>query len=225
MPGAVRKDHLARRSSCWHHRSGERFVNKESPTRAIDAPRPVRDIIVDARKASGRTEKQVNREYRRHMEAEGRDAPKSIMTKVRDKRRVFALDPVESRCIARALDIDPAIITRTTPVVGDTPVTADTSDVIDLPEEQAPRTEEDSADILPPRTYGAGGTSFSEIKGGIRFTIDMDLDAAQFDRLTLAIPAYMMRTTRAGGMVRCRADVPIFPYQAELIMRAIYGGR
>lgn len=211
-------------------------MNTDSPTRALDAPRPIRDIIVDARKSSGRTEKQVNREFRRHMAEAEREAPKSIMTKVRDKRRVFSLDEVEARCLALALDIDPVVLIRdasgsapgqdaaSAPDAADETVETDRTPHTD----PGPRVEETGTqkeDVLPVRTYGAPGVSFFEVRGSLQIAIDMDLDATQFDRLTLAVPAYMMRIQRAGGVIRCQARVPIFPYQAELIMRAIYGGR
>ena len=216
-------------------------MNTDSPARAIADPRPIRDIILDARKKSGRTEKQINREYRRHMQEAGRDAPKSIMTKVRDRRRVFSLDSVEARCLAQALDIDADIIAckdapaaepeilrdRNPATAGMATRSIDPETTTERVTETSPRQmrKKDNSTLLPPRTYGVAGVSFAEVAGGLRFSIDMNLDAAQLDRLTLAIPAYMMKIRRAGGIMRCQANVPIFPYQAELIMRAIYGGR
>lgn len=203
-------------------------MNTNSPTRALDAPRPIRDIIIDARKSSGRTEKQVNREFRRHMAEAEREAPKSIMTKVRDKRRVFTLDDVEARCLARALDIDPSILIRDRAETSSHPASSSVSKTVEEPSRGvSPGKEEKAGQVasLTPRTHGAPGVSFVEDQGSLHIAIDMDLDASQFDRLTLAIPAYMMRTQKAGGIIRCKARVPIFPYQAELIMRAIYGGR
>lgn len=206
-------------------------MNNHSPARSLAEPRPVRDIIIDARKTSGRTEKQVNREYRRHMQEAGLEAPKAIMTKVRDKRRAFTLSTEEARCLAAALDIDPAIlIPATTESKPSTPPSAppgtDSAPEVESESDEEERpTGGDDEPVLAPRSYGAAGVGFSELPDGLQFTIDMDLDHVQFDRLTLAIPTYMMRYQRAGRMIRCRASVPIFPYQAELIMRAIYGGR
>jgi len=216
-------------------------VNEASTPRSTEEPRTVREIVMAASASSSRTQKQINREYRRHMAEAGHEGPKSIMTKVRDRRRVLALSPTEARCLALALDIEPSLLTPSIDVERDTSLDDGPSSGSARPPEgdaredapaqseptPSPPPGEDTAaePLLAERTYGAAGVGFSEVPEGLRFTIDMDLNASQFDRLTLAIPAYMMRIERGGGRIRCRASVPIFPYQAELIMRAIYGGR
>lgn len=218
-------------------------MNEASTPRSTEEPRTVREIVMAASASSGRTQKQINREYRRHMAEAGHEGPKSIMTKVRDRRRVLSLSPTEARCLAMALDIEPSLLTPSIDEDRDTSLddgapsgngkstTGGTREdepvqTEPMPTSSPPPHEDPAAEpVLAERTYGAAGVGFSQVPEGLRFTIDMDLDASQFDRLTLAIPAYMMRIERAGGQIRCRASVPIFPYQAELIMRAIYGGR
>ena len=196
------------------------------------APRTLRDTILDARTASGRTEKEINREYRRHMKEEGREAPKSIMRKVRDKRRVFSLDEVEARCLAKALDISPSWLTNREPTMPKPhPLATEAPPRRPRPPEDIDHTafdREAKAIRETPHTSLNNhplDVGFRDVEGSLHFSISTTLSSAQFDRLTLAIPAYMMRTTRKGDAIHCQADVPIFPYQAELIMRAIYGGR
>lgn len=62
-----------------------------------------------------------------------------------------------------------------------------------------------------------------EVEGGLQLLINMELTRHQFDRLTIAVPEYMMKTEPRGDKIYCRGTVPIFPHQAELIMRAIWG--
>ena len=62
-----------------------------------------------------------------------------------------------------------------------------------------------------------------EVEGGLQLLINMELTRHQFDRLTIAVPEYMMKTEPRGDKIYCRATVPIFSHQAELIMRAIWG--
>lgn len=64
-----------------------------------------------------------------------------------------------------------------------------------------------------------------EVEGGLQLLINMELTHQQFDRLTIAVPEYMMKTEPRGDKIYCRGTVPIFPHQAELIMRAIWGAK
>lgn len=64
---------------------------------------------------------------------------------------------------------------------------------------------------------------FYETSQGLTFLINKKLTAEQMERLSLSIPEYMMSVEKLEDGYFCRGQVTIFPYQAELLMRAIYG--
>lgn len=86
-----------------------------------------------------------------------------------------------------------------------------------------------AAPTQPRRQESEGGRKISvgmyETDEGLRFIVNKILTPNQFDRLTLAIPEYMMQVERLANGFMTRANVPIFPYQAELLTRAIYGAK
>lgn len=187
----------------------------------------LRKVIRQARKACGRTQDEVDKAFANLMREKGLEAPKSIMTKVRDKRRDFSFTNDEAQCLARALKIPPHIILETqNPLFEEDAVFAsNASNFAPAPAGKTPPIPSAASDKPEEATSKADIASFHETDTGLTFTLDMELSAAQFERLTLAIPAYMMKIDKSGDRYRCQASVSIFPYQAELVMRAIFGGR
>lgn len=84
----------------------------------------------------------------------------------------------------------------------------------------APDTTDEQKAAQSERKVSAG---FYETTKGLMFLINMELPQHRYKNLILAVPEYMMETEERGEKIYCRAKVPIFPYQAELIMRAIFG--
>jgi hypothetical protein len=179
--------------------------------------RRIRQTIKDARVARGLTEKEVNEAYLRAMSLAGEKAPKAIMTKVRDARTSLEFSRTGAEILSDILRLDPELFFVSEKPEGD-------------PEQTGVREEGNSAEASPSaprpkeqsRKVSAG---FYETPDGLHFLINMELDRERFERLTLSIPEYMMTLEERPGGIYCRAQVPIFPYQAEPIMRAIFGGR
>ena len=215
----------------------------------------LRRVIQRARKDLGCTQEDIDRAYVRLMAEAGQEAPKSIMTKVRDKRRDFSFSLVEAQCLARALKIPPSAIlevqddlvsqasvdkkTSSAPAPQNEPVEEQTGMQEQLAHystkpDPKPEVHLPSVD---PRAEPAPKSSTSEApkeaaRGvfvidrpeGLMLSINMSLSARQFDRLKLAVPSYMMKTSPDGDKTYVKTKISIFPYQAELIMRAIFGG-
>jgi len=202
-------------------------VNK--PDDHLTTSQRLRKVIRQARNACGRTQDEVDKAFADLMREKGLEAPKSIMTKVRDKRRDFSFSNDEAQCLARALKIPPHIILEAqNPLFEEDAVFAsNTSNPAPAPasKNETPAIPSAAGDKPENTTSEAGTASFHETDTGLTFALNMELSAVQFERLTLAIPAYMMKIDKSGDRYRCQASVSIFPYQAELVMRAIFGGR
>lgn len=199
----------------------------------------IREIIRHEREASRMTEKQVNDLFFGHMADRGLSAPRAIMTKVRDMRRDFILNRDEAECMAKAIGIgpDPLYPISTSqhelPIEAKTstkpPATSEAPAAATLPPVERPAATPAVTALPATRTETETSTKvsvgFYETSQGLRFFVNKKLTQTQFDRLTLAIPEYMMQVERMDGMIHCRATVPIFEYQAELLTRAIFGSK
>lgn len=212
----------------------------------------LRSIIRERREVLGDTEKQVNDRFYKSMTGRGLSAPRAIMTKVRDTRRDFILNREEAECMAAALqiDVEPLLPIGTSqhelPIVP--PTSTRPSLDVDSPtapqaasEQQAPLESALPTPPVPAETPAAQpvatparaetesstkvSVGFYETPQGLRFFVNKRLTQNQFDRLTLAIPEYMMTVERQGDRIHCRVNVPVFDYQAELLTRAIFGGK
>lgn len=215
----------------------------------------LRRVIQRARKDLGCTQEDIDRAYVRLMAEAGQDAPKSIMTKVRDKRRDFSFSLIEAQCIARALKIPPsAILEVQDDLVSQASLeknnskagtgSANASNTQTGMEEQlahySTKPDSNPAEIAPfadpeaktaskPHSAettkeAARGVFVIDRPEGLVLSVNMSLTARQFDRLKLAVPSYMMKTSPDGDKTYVKTKISIFPYQAELIMRAIFGG-
>ncbi len=203
---------------------GERFVN-EVKTKSED----LRRIIRDARDKSGKTEKQINEDYSKLMKEQGLVGLTAIMTKMRDKRQDVILNRTQATCLAAALGIDPEPLY---------PMPSPQAE-LEIPAPTLSKQEQNIKAAFPGEGAATATASKKpasdnsrkisagcyETEKGLQFLINMALTQTQFDRLTLSIPAYMMRTEPQGEFIYARAQVPIFPYQAEILMRAIYGAQ
>lgn len=206
----------------------------------------IRKIIQDARKKAKLLEKEVNQAYYERMTEAGYTAPTAVMTRVRDRRKPFSLTKLQANILASILQIEPAssIYPPESPQQNllddkDDDVIAALLNKHAMPQRKtqkdAPKDEIIPLKDLPinspaPAASEVRNTPKIEIgfytnpnTGGQRLFVNMDMSESQFERLTLAIPAYMMKTTRVDEKIHVQAKVDIFPYQAEMIMRAIFG--
>lgn len=209
-------------------------MNKED--HQLTPSQRLRKLIREAANKAGLTHEDIDNNYRALMSEEGQTAPKSIMRKVTDKRRPFEFKNVEARCMGRVLKIPHTeLLEAQLPQknVSDQNVTTQ------VHQDEAPRfTPEENfsskspandTEVTKTKTLDDfehhGSVRFTDTSKGLFLDLDLILTAQQFERLTLAIPAYMMKIQKDNRSMHCKARVNIFPYQAELIMRAIYGAR
>ena len=210
----------------------------------------IRAIIRDQRSEKKMTEEKVNHLYFNNMAARHLTAPKAIMTKVRDMRRNFLLNKDEAECMAMAIEVDPQLLypietaqaelpmerinkPEPVPILVQKPkprlqVTSKLADMVNHSNTQmqpAASEQKPLATRKPENETTKVSVGFYETQKGLRFVINKKLTLYEFERLTLAIPEYMMKIERQGEHIFCRANVPIFDYQAELLTRAIFGGK
>lgn len=199
----------------------------------------MRNAIREARSNKGMLEKQVNAAFVEEMKRRQAKGPSAIMTRIRDKRAELQFTKDEALSLAAVLSIDP------TPLLpqgeqNELPIAPLSGEI--EPEATADQTTESESQNTSEKTNEpatvveksqaqdgpckAPAVSFSEaVDGETTVTINTRLSAEQMTRLCMAIPAYMMKVVREASCVYVQAQVPIFTYQAELIMRAIYGRR
>lgn len=205
----------------------------------------IRATIRAARERHGFQEKDVNEAFHQILTAKGIKGPRAIMTRVRDKRRELVFTKAEAIALAEVLKIDPSPLLprdaqpsllvdqeeegsspaadskqsqeetpQSKPATSGEPVTHE------LEQTQPKRSEQ--ASHTPERDC-AHKITVTPSRKGLFLQIDYIMSRNQFERFTLAIPAYMTRYEHAPSGIRVRAGVEIFPYQAELVMRAIFG--
>ncbi len=193
-------------------------MNIENQNDELAPSDALREIIRNARDKSGKTEKQINRDYLKSIIDKGGKPIAAIMTKMRDKRQEIDLSKTEAKCLAEALNIDPRSLYSYTREEPAPQFPYDDDEVAPAQEDPTPAQEVKSNSS---RKVSVG---IYETEKGLQFLINMFLDKDQLERLTLAIPAYMMKIEQTERGFLVRGQVKIFPYQAHLLMRAIYGG-
>lgn len=179
-------------------------------------PERLREALIDARRISGRSQDEIDAAYRASAAAIGMSAPKSITNKLRDRRRPFDLDGRSLALLVGAIG----------PTAGHLIAADDGENRTDHQDGGEPQTGNEHQSDEETAPDAANVVSITGNGPMLRVEIDMDLDQRQLERLSLTIPVYMMRLgAGTGSRTRCRIDIPIFPYQAEMVMRAIHGGR
>lgn len=216
-------------------------MNTSEATGEMTHSEKIRAVIQEARASAKMFEKDVNEKYHRLMTEAGLTAPRAVMTQVRDRRKEFTLTKEQAQCMAAVLGIkDPSILYPPESPQANLPM--EENSVVkfeDLPMNNK-ATESGSPDFSVDEVQNSTGqelagankekkagtkiaVGFYQAPEGLKFFLNMELTHQQFERLTLSIPAYMMRTNETENGVFAQAKLTIFPYQAEMIMRAIYG--
>lgn len=196
----------------------------------------MRSIVQAARDRLGMQEKEVNAAFHDLMTARGIKAPRAIMTRVRDQRRPLTFTKAEANAIAEVLKIDPSPLLPTDLQASLLSDDGDDQNARSAPQAEAriepvksksPQGQEPKPELTPPPASNEKPDRIIITPAGkdLRLIVDYVMTPVQLERFTLAIPVYMISKEHVPTGIRVRANIAIFPYQAELIMRAIFGRR